>query len=96
MLPRNNELPDEQDNRLCEYSNTCLQMLQHGLGVGVLGSEFATRPERLSDSSQVTSVSNSLYWRSPTQWLLMAEVFSLKSQEEGERPAPSAELTGHW
>lgn len=58
-------------------------------GVGASGSEFATRPKRLSKCSQMAGVSNSHCWVSPTR------CFLLKPRDEHERPAPSPWFRWH-
>lgn len=62
----------------CHVSK-CLSMVAGGNS----GSELVPRPKRLSKCSQVTAVSQNLFWESPTQRLVVA-VFSPKCDDEGE------------
>lgn len=43
--------------------------------------------------SQMTDVWHTLCWGNSTHWLLIAEVFPLKCEDEGECPEPSIRLT---
>lgn len=65
--------------------------------MGVLDSESAARPERLSKYSQMTGVPNSTYWGSPIHYLLVA-VFPLKCQNrvDWSLVISPEELAGPW